>query len=213
MSAAKGLLAVTTPAGSWIAPVTRAIWVPSGVDHEHVAYGRVELHLVGVPRDVDPLGVDQPTTLGVSPFLRELIREYVSAPYEIGPMRGRLLAVLLDQLSATPRLDGALPMPTSSLLGAVAAAFRVDPADRRTLRQIGHEVGASERTLSRMFRGEVGMTFPQWRTRLRLHHALTLLANDIPVTAVAHRCGWASAGAFISAFRHEYGYTPGRRSS
>jgi AraC-like DNA-binding protein len=211
--AARGLLAVTTPAGSWVAPMTRAIWVPSGVDHEHVAYGRVELNLVGVSRDVDPLGVDQPATLHVSPLLRELIREYASAPHETGSMRGRLWTVLLDQLSAAPHGDGALRVPTSPLLGAIAAAFRADPADRRTLRQFGYEVGASERTLSRMFRAEVGTTFPRWRTRLRLHHALSLLAEDIPVTVVAHRCGWASASAFISVFRQEYGYTPGRRSS
>lgn len=37
-----------------------------------------------------------------------------------------------------------------------------------------------------------------------------LLAEDTPVTAVAHRCGWASASAFIDVFRRAYGHTPGR---
>src|SRR5690606_38507784 len=114
--AARGLLAVTTPAGSWIAPATTAIWVPGGVDHEHAAYGRVELHLIGVPRELDPRGVTQPMTLGVSPLLRELIREYASAPHEGWPARERLRAVLLDQLSAAPSLAWALPVPSSPLL-------------------------------------------------------------------------------------------------
>jgi len=54
------------------------------------------------------------------------------------------------------------------------------------------------------------MTFPQWRTQLRLYQALVLLAEDTPVTTVAHRCGWASASAFIDVFRRAYGHTPGR---
>lgn len=53
------------------------------------------------------------------------------------------------------------------------------------------------------------MTFPQWRTQLRLHQALRLLAVGTPVTAVAHRCGWSSASAFIDVFRKAFGQTPG----
>ncbi|WP_242001980.1 hypothetical protein [Kribbella steppae] len=34
------------------------------------------------------------------------------------------------------------------------------------------------------------MTFPQWRTQLRLHTALRLLAGGDSVTRVAHQCGW-----------------------
>jgi AraC-like DNA-binding protein len=36
-----------------------------------------------------------------------------------------------------------------------------------------------------------------------------MLADDVPVTAVAHRCGWASASAFIDVFRRAFGHTPG----
>jgi AraC-like DNA-binding protein len=53
------------------------------------------------------------------------------------------------------------------------------------------------------------MTFPQWRTQSRLYHALRMLADDVPVTAVAHRCGWSSASAFIDVFRRSFGCTPG----
>ncbi|WP_327641053.1 helix-turn-helix domain-containing protein [Kribbella sp. NBC_00482] len=55
------------------------------------------------------------------------------------------------------------------------------------------------------------MTFPQWRTQLRLHEALRLLAEGASVTQVAHRCGWASTSAFIDTFRRAFGHTPGSR--
>lgn len=53
------------------------------------------------------------------------------------------------------------------------------------------------------------MTFPQWRTQLRLYHALRMLADGVPVTSVAQRCGWSSTSAFIDVFRRAFGYTPG----
>jgi AraC-like DNA-binding protein len=60
-----------------------------------------------------------------------------------------------------------------------------------------------------LFRQDLGMTFPQWRTQLRLHRALVLLAEHTPVTTVAHQCGWSSASAFIEVFRRSFGHTPG----
>jgi AraC-like DNA-binding protein len=50
---------------------------------------------------------------------------------------------------------------------------------------------------------------PRWHTQIRLHHALILLAEDVAVTAVAHRCGWSSASTFIAVFRYAFGCTPG----
>ena len=72
-------------------------------------------------------------------------------------------------------------------------------------------MGASERTLSRLLRDELGLTYPQWRTSVRLHRALILLAEGAGVTEVAHRCGWATPSAFIDAYRRVLGHTPGSR--
>lgn len=125
------------------------------------------------------------------------------------PERARLRAVLLDRLRASPQQPLHLPAPTAPLLREVCAILRADPADGRTLRELGRTVGAGDRTLSRLFRADLGMTFPRWRTQLRLQHALVLLADRMPVTAVAHACGWSSASAFIDAFRRIFGHTPG----
>ncbi|MFE4058241.1 AraC family transcriptional regulator [Streptomyces sp. NPDC059096] len=207
--AGRGVLAVTTSTGSWVAPGTRAIWVPAGTVHAHQAHGELELRLVGLPADENPLGLEEPTVLAVAPLLRELILAYTHTPYDDTPERRRLRAVLLDQLRASPQQPLHLPTPTAPVLRALCAILRADPADNRTLAVLGREVGASERTLSRLFKADLGMTFPQWRTHLRLYHALVLLADNTPVTTVAHRCGWASASAFIDVFRRTFGHTPG----
>ncbi|GGJ29288.1 helix-turn-helix transcriptional regulator [Streptomyces brasiliensis] len=207
--AGRGVLVVITSAGSWVAPATRAIWVPADTVHAHQAHGELELHLVGLPATDNPLDLDAPTVLAVGPLLRELIIAYTRTPDDDSPERTRLRAVLLDQLQASPQEPLHLPVSASPPLRALCEILQADPADNRTLAELGRQVGASERTLSRLFRSDLGMTFPQWRTQLRLQHALVLLAEKQPVTAVAHRCGWSSASAFIEVFRRTFGHTPG----
>ena len=67
---------------------------------------------------------------------------------------------------------------------------------------------ASERTLSRLFRRDTGMTFPQSRAQLRLQHATILLAAGGTVTGAATASGYTNASAFIAAFRDAFGITP-----
>jgi AraC-like DNA-binding protein len=82
--------------------------------------------------------------------------------------------------------------------------------DRRiTLADLAVQVGAGESTLSRLFRHELGMTYPQWRTNVRLLNAAVLLSDGAPVTETAHQCGWKTTSSFIDAFRRAMGQTPG----
>jgi len=70
-------------------------------------------------------------------------------------------------------------------------------------------VGACERTLSRVFERQTGLTFKKWQQRSRLLRAGELLRQGVPVTEVALMVGYESVSAFISIFRKEYGVTPG----
>ena len=85
------------------------------------------------------------------------------------------------------------------------------PSIRRTRarsREWGRVVGASERTLSRRFTEETGLTFTEWRTQARLIAALPRLAHGAAVANVALEVGYANPSAFIAAFRRVFGVTP-----
>ena len=207
--ASRGVLTVSTDAGSWVVPVNRAIWIPAGTVHAHQAHGDCDLHLIGLPAADNRLRLDRPTVLAVGSLLRELILAYTRPPHDDSPARKRLRAVLLDQLYCSPQQPLHVPAPADPRLAAVCAILRENPADSRTLAELGREVGASDRTLSRLCRSDLRMSFPQWRTQLRLHYALVLLADGTSVTTVARHCGWASPSAFIDAFRQSFGHTPG----
>jgi AraC-like DNA-binding protein len=203
-----GVLVVQTAAGSWVAARDRAVWLPAGTWHQHRFYGASRFHTVGFPVAAALLPVDAPTVVAVSPLLRELLVAFTAAdrtPRELRHIR----AVMRDQLARSPQQPLMLPTPRDPRL-VDACALATDRLDTSLpLRRLAVEVGASERTLSRLFRDELGMTYPQWRTNLRLHSAAILLCAGAPVTTVAHECGWKTASSFIEAFRRAMGQTPG----
>jgi AraC-like DNA-binding protein len=173
--------------------------------HAHQAYGTTQLRAVAFPVDVNPFGLIRPTVLSVSRLLRELIIAITDDPGRPPGEQRDLKRVALRQLQPVPALQFHLPQPADERLRDVTAILAQDPGSDRTLVELGRVVGAGERTLSRLFRTETGMTFPQWRAQLRLHHSLTLLATGRSVTATAMTCGYTTPSAFTAAF----GTTPG----
>ena len=204
-----GLLIVSTTHGSWVVPPQRAVWLPAAVAHAHQAYGATQVRTVAFPVDVNPLGLTQPTVLSVSRLLRELIIAITDDPARPRDEQRDLKRVALHQLKPAPALQFHLPQPGDERLRDVTAILAEDPGSDRTLAELGRAVGAGERTLSRLFRAETGMTFPQWRAQLRLHHSLTLLASGLSVTATAVACGYSTPSAFTAAFHATFGTTPG----
>jgi AraC-like DNA-binding protein len=206
-----GVLQVFTDAGSWIVPPLRGVWVPAGVAHSHRARGRTDLLSVAFAASVDPFADRGPVVVDVSPLLREVVLALTGDDALPGTTLKLLRRVALDQLRRVRVLPLALPRPRDDRLLRIVDELSADPSDRRTLAQLGRAAGASERTLSRLFRRETGMSFPQWRGQLRLQHAQLLLAGGESVTATAHACGYRSTSAFIEAFRAAFGSTPGGR--
>ncbi|WP_019930702.1 helix-turn-helix domain-containing protein [Nocardia sp. BMG111209] len=203
-----GAVEVRTDAGDWIAPADRAIWIPAGCRHEHRFYGPTRFHCVAFDSGLTP-DRDTPVVLTVTPLIRELIVACSAADELPAAEAGRLRRVLLDRLRRSPEQLLRLPAARDSRLRRACALVEDDLTVAWTLVELGHRVGAAERTLSRLFRTELALSYPQWRTRLRLHRATQLLAEGVPVTVVAHRCGWASASAFIDVYRRVLGHTPG----
>lgn len=208
--ATRGVLDVHTAGGRFVAPPQRAVWIPPGVAHRVRATPDARINSLYI----DPAalaGGGECRVLAISPLLRELIRAFAALPvaYAEDGADGRLVRVLLDQLAAAPSEALMLPLPGDPRLRRLCAALQRQPDDARALAAWGQRLGAAEKTLSRLFRRETGLTFRAWRQRLRLFHALPLLERGERVTDVALACGYDSTSAFIAAFRAQFGATPG----
>lgn len=71
--------------------------------------------------------------------------------------------VLLDELAVLRRGGSRLPLPKDRRLVAICNALQESPADTRSLSDWAGKVGASERTLARLFVRETGLGFGVWR--------------------------------------------------
>ncbi|MCM2387962.1 helix-turn-helix transcriptional regulator [Streptomyces albipurpureus] len=109
-----------------------------------------------------------------------------------------------------------LPQPTSHTACTVAKELIRMPSDPRTATEWAESLYTNSTSLRRAFRAETGLSFSEWRTRLRLNHSLDLLAQGHLVSTVAARVGFVSTNGYILAFRRYFHETPGayvRRST
>ncbi|WP_084558165.1 AraC family transcriptional regulator [Hamadaea tsunoensis] len=215
--AANGVLAVHTERGTSIVPANRIAWTPAAFTHRHRAHGDTDIRVVFLTPALARLLPDRPAVFLASGLAREVLlaltgpRNYEdTAPGHTRSARSRLLRVLADELTETHEQPLHLPEPRDDRLRAVARRLYENPADDSTLADLGRTVGAGARTLSRLFHDELGMTFYEWRTQLRIYRALVLLAEGHDITNTAHACGWSNPSSFIAAFTAVIGTTPGR---
>lgn len=204
-----GVLSLVTGSGAWIAPPNRVVWIPAGFEHQHRAHGSADMRIVFLPPSLAALLPAHPAVLVMTPLAREAMLALTADDARPASARARLRRVIIDDIAAAPEQPLHLPEPHDDRLLAVTHLVERNLSSRTTLEQLGREVGASERTLSRLFHQETGMGFRQWRTQLRIHRALILLAEGTSVLAAASACGWANPSAFIDAFTALVGQSPG----
>lgn len=210
--AVDGVMSVISDDGFWVVPPNRAVWIPPLKKHSFQIRTPLEMRTIYL----DPAVIKQPLgqccVLQVSPLLRELVNRLMEYPLEYSPdsPQARLFGVILDEIQISPITPLHVPRPTHPKLQLIAEQIGANPADNRTLAEWGAKLGASERTLARLFRQDTGMSFAQWRQQVRLVMALQMLAEYKPVTQVAIELGYESPSAFISMFRKSLGTTPSR---
>lgn len=209
--ATQGVIQVTTVTGRFVAPPLRAVWIPPGVPHGVKCSKNTEIRSLYIDEKMMPVAGDSCRVLVVGALLRELIRAFSEVPIaydEQGP-DGRLAGVLLDQLACAPEAELALPWPKDARLRKLCSRLQAHPDDNMTLLYFSRELGVADKTLSRLFQQQTGLSFRLWRQRSRLLSALPMLERGERVTDVALACGYKSMSAFVAAFREQMGTTPG----
>jgi AraC-like DNA-binding protein len=99
-------------------------------------------------------------------------------------------------------------MPEDRRLQSICLALLQKPDHLNTLEDWAQQVGASSRTLARLFQQQLKMTFNDWRQQLRLMEALPRLLAGESVQSVAQDLGYGSARAFSAMFRRLLGENP-----
>ena len=206
--AAEGVLTVETQRARLVAPPHRAIWIPPSLYHGVRCDADTRIRSIYVA--ADRLPVRSCEVIEINPLLRALILAFseFEVEYDEQGAQGRVVQVLLDQLASVPRADLFLPWPTDSRLIDICRYLATNPNSPFPLAHFSKRLGISDKTFSRLFVKETGMTYRLWRQRCRLLASLPMLERGMRVTDVALECGYESLSAFIAAFRNLLGCTP-----
>ncbi|MHC8380607.1 AraC family transcriptional regulator [Pseudomonas sp. LB3P14] len=208
----RGILNCEIEDGVWIVPPQCAVWIPGDLSHSARGSGETECYCLFVEPDATP---DLPKiccTISVSPLLRELLLKAAGFPklYACEGREGRLIATLLDELSAAPVESLHLPMPRDARLRRLAQMLLADPTDKTSMGDWAIRIGMSERSMSRLLLHEIGMSFGRWRRQLHVILSLQRLTKGESVQTVALELGYESASGFVTMFRKAVGKPPAR---
>src|SRR5690606_28636420 len=157
--AIEGMMRVSTPDGFWTLPSLRALWVPPGATHAIQMVGTLRMRTLYVHADAAAVLWDRCQVIEVPGLLRELILALAAEPveYAMDGRGGQIAALLLTELRRAPVIPMRIPWPGDRRLQTVCRAILEQPGTVRTIDDWGDEVGASGRTLIRLFQAELGL--------------------------------------------------------
>lgn len=207
----EGVIRIEVDDTTWIVPPSRAIWIPARVVHDAQIIESAYLRTLYVHESVIPAPLDACRVIEVSPLLRELIvaLDATDAPDASTMQREQWLGrLILDEITRSESLPLGVPLPTDKRLRALCEAIVANPKAGESLEQLALDVGASVRTISRLFRSELGSSFSEWRQQAVLAHAIPLLSQGQSLARVAHELGYTSQSAFTAMFRRAFGKSP-----
>jgi AraC-like DNA-binding protein len=130
----------------------------------------------------------------------------IAIPHEEADIR--MVQVILDQLANQEMEHHFVPSSNHKYLAPILAAVEEHPADDTSLKIWAERVHTTERTLARYCQTELGMSFTEWRLRVRYLHSLELLRNGRPVKEVALTLGYRQTSPFITMFKRYANMTP-----
>ena len=86
----------------------------------------------------------------------------------------------------------------------------ITPADDRGIEIWADSLSISAKTFQRHFTQQTGITFGQWKQRLRLLSSIPLLLAGNSIIHAAFECGYESHSAYSLAFKKLFGVSPSR---
>ncbi len=207
-----GLFVVGTPKRQLVTPSYLGLWLPAHTTHyyshatttRHCTINIVTACCQGLPKHA--------CQIPVSPILSAIVQNFQERAITLASSNEdkRLFNVLLDQIRLTEPASPFLPMSNHKLLAPILGKLERIPNYERTLKEWAARLYTTERTLARYCQRELGMSFIEWRTRLKYITAVKLIGNGASINEAAAELGYKQTSPFITMFKKYAHITPER---
>lgn len=206
--APKGCMSFALDNSMVILPPTKAVWIPPLTQHRAmmtnvVAYRSLYFDdkTFECPNDIVMIEVNE--------LLKAIIDKM--ARWEWDTPKNEMkntTALFWEEFYAAQRHSFQLPLPTNHRFKKFREQLMQDAFVVPSLTSVADFIGASTKTVTRLFKAETGMSYQDWKLQWRLLKAIELLSRNMQVNDVSHWLGFSSDSAFIAFFKKQTGQTP-----
>ncbi len=206
LHATAGLMLARTHAGAWTVPSGHALLIPPGLPHDIAMHGPVVMLTAYIsPTSWKQCAAPECRVVRVSRLLDSALEALAQEPAMYAERGRHLAAVILDEVKRAEVAALTLPLPETKTLKEVCSALIADPSLTWDLDAWADAAALSRRSLTRKFRSETGLSFGQWRRRLRQLHTMQLTARGAQSKDIASSVGYRSSQALHAMMRRERG--------
>lgn len=191
-----------------ILPPTKAVWIPPHTSHRAVMTNVVAYRSLyfDCSKYTCP---DDIVMVEVNDLLKALIDKMALWEWDIEETKTQATSALFwEEFYQAKQFQFSLPLPSDRRLTGFRKAMTKSDFIAPELNQLSQTVGASSKTITRLFKAETGMSYQDWRQQWRLLKAIELLCEERQVSDVAHCLEFSSDSAFIAFFKKQTGQTP-----
>lgn len=205
-----GILEIEAEDTRFLAPPHLAIWVPTGIRHRSYNRKPIQFCSLNIASELTTAFPAKTSLIKVTAIASAIIDDFRDRNISVAQSTEdqRLVQVLLDQLATRETQHHFLPSSSHKHLATILAAVEENPTDNGTLQQWAARLHTTERTLARHCQAELGMSFTEWRLRVRYLYSMELLREGHAVKEVALTLGYNQASPFITMFKKYSGLTP-----
>lgn len=190
-------------------PPRRAAWIPAGTIHRAIMRGVLAYRSLYISPTL-PLPALPLQIVEVNPLFFEVIERMAFWPWGMSEgQQSSLISVFCEEIQAARKESWAIQFPSDPRLNLWLDRVRLGELPLR-LNQLAQQVGACERTISRIFIRDTGMNYQSWRQQWRLMKAMEMLSDGKHISQVAQQLEFSSDSAFIAFFCQYVGTTPTR---
>ncbi len=214
-----GIIHVFTATKHWYLPARFYMWIPANTTyHLESTSSRIPLYSFYFKEMADmPSVLSVPNIFLSNDLMREMFlfaRDWAggvskTTNYSKYCLLRATMAIIPDTSSPIDAFPMQHPYPKSEKLKSVARYLNSNIDQSFTIEQIAERFGMSSRSLSRLFKEDMGISYVRFLRAIRIAKALELMSeNNYTILEIAIRVGYNELSSFSNIFTRVTGIRP-----
>ncbi|MCW8928808.1 MAG: helix-turn-helix transcriptional regulator [Gammaproteobacteria bacterium] len=206
----RGALSVKTENKTWHVTPEYGIWIAPNEIHQIKAIKAVSYRSAFLEPDALSPRFNFSHAISIPLLFKELLNEAssINFEYQNNTAESRLHEVLFDRFCFLEPEKFSIPMPNNELLKILVKDVFLEPNSMISLKDLSQKFNVCEKTLSRKFKRETGLSFSQWKQHVCIALAVEKIKNGESLTSISFDLGYNSPSAFSTMFRRVTGMKP-----